>query len=188
MTVAVDGVLFAMPGIGWLVHGHLYRPLFTWLVTAIEDSCRLDYAGATGLASIQATLDHSLGIMMTKPTFNRARMALRRGREGLEEPTIMASLQTDWDPLHFIEQQGFKGPDCLPGVLTLSGTANNIQMLPCRQYLRQTWPFAGEIVLEALVDWIKATSSASWANLPSITSRSTLATHGDVVDPSKKRH
>lgn len=100
----------------------------------------------------------------------------------------MATLETDWDPLHFIGQQGFKRPDCLPGVLTLSGTANNIQMLPCRQYLRQTWPFAGELVLEALVDWIRAISSTSRGNLPSINSRSALTTHDDFVDPGKERH
>ncbi|KAK0746112.1 hypothetical protein B0T18DRAFT_143946 [Schizothecium vesticola] len=124
-------------------------PSFKWLVAAIKASCRLDYAGATALASIQAKFGGSLG--KTVP--------------------IVATLETDWDPLRFIEQQGYKGPDWLPGVLTLSGTANNTQMLPCRQYLRQTWPFAGEIVLEALVDWIKAASSASRYRPPSIERR-----------------
>lgn len=135
---------------------------FRWLVAAIKASCQLDYAGATVLASSQATLDNSV----TNPSDTY------RPYKGWGSKWF--TLETDWDPFHFIEQQGFKGPDCLPGVLTLSGTANNIQMLPCRQYLRQTWPFAGEIVLDALVDWIKATSSASRDNLPSIESRSTL--------------
>jgi hypothetical protein len=149
-------------------------PSFTWLVAAIEASCRLDYAGATDLASITATLHSSLGFKE------------RIGR--MPHAMTMATLYTAWDPLHFIEQQGYKGPDCLPGVLTLSGTANNAQMLPCRQYLRQTWPFAGEVVLEALMDWIKAASSVSPYNAPCIESRSTLIIHDGCVDPYKERH
>lgn len=100
----------------------------------------------------------------------------------------MATLETDWDLLHFIKQQGYKGPDCLPGVLTLSGDSYSAQMLPCRQYLRQTWPLAGEAVLEALMDWIKGASSDERDNPLSIKSMSTLTTHDDRVDPDKERH
>lgn len=141
-------------------------PAFRWLLAAIEASCRLDYTGATAVASIKATLDGYLG--------RTERKGLGKGSLNLRP--IRATLETDWDPLYFIEQQGYKGPDCLPGVLTLSGTANNTQMLPCRRYLRQTWPFAGEAVLEALVDWIKVASSASPDKPASVESRSSLAT------------
>lgn len=141
-------------------------PSFRWLLAAIEASCRLDYTGATAVASIKATLDGYLG--------RTGQNSLGKGNINLR-PTL-ATLQTDWDPLHFIEQQGYKGPDCLPGVLTLSGSANNTQMLPCRRYLRQTWPFGGEAVLEALVDWIKVASSASSDKPASVESRSSLGT------------
>src|SRR5688572_29343825 len=90
--------------------GLLDTPSFRWLVAAIVASCRLDYVGATTLASLQATLKGSLGAIE---------------RQGPKLYPIVTTMETDWDPLHFIEQQGYKGPDCLPGVLTLSGTANN---------------------------------------------------------------
>lgn len=141
-------------------------PLFRWLLAAIEASCRLDYTGATAVASIKATLDEYLGRIGQKSL----------GKGSLNLWPIRATLETDWDPLYFIKQQGYKGPDCLTRVLTLSGSANNTQMLPCRRYLRQTWPFAGEAVLEALVDWIKVASSASPDKPASVESRSSLAT------------
>lgn len=163
-------------------NGGLYNtPSFKWLIAAIEASCRLDYAGATAISSIKDILDSSLGLDAAE----EIALGIRPG-----EPSFLprkVTLETNWDPLRFIKQQGYKGPGCLPGVLTLSGTANNTQVLTCRQYLRQTWPFAGEVVLEALVDWIKAASSDS-DGPHYVQSRSTLATHDGCVNPYEERH
>lgn len=176
-TTAPDEGSCTVPGYLAGGGGLFDTPSFRWLVAAIKACCGLDHNGATVVTSIKAALDSSLG-------------RTEENGVGIDKPgqlPTIVTLESDWDPLYFIEQQGYEGPDCLPGVLTLSGTANNTQMLPCRQYLRQTWPYAGEVVLEALVEWIKAVLSAPRNNPPTINSRSTLTIHDDRVNPLPKR-
>ncbi|KAK1834794.1 hypothetical protein QBC39DRAFT_342866 [Podospora conica] len=124
---------------------------FRWLAAAARASCRVDYSGATALASIQAELIE--GRSNPTSTVHRLDVTLRTGY---------------WDPSAYIKEQGYRDADCLSGALTLSGTTTHTHMSPCRQYLKETWPFVGEIVLDALIDWIKDTPSSSGDNCPEI--------------------
>ena len=59
----------------------------------------------------------------------------------------------DWNPTEFLCQQF--GSQCdisrlLGEVLTFTGTATDAQILPCSEYLDQTWPTTGLAFLELL--------------------------------------
>jgi len=60
---------------------------------------------------------------------------------------------TDWNPTEFLTEQF--GSQCdigrlLGESLTLTGTATDAQILPCSEYLSQTWPTTGPKFLELL--------------------------------------
>ena len=60
----------------------------------------------------------------------------------------------NWLPLEFLKNQdyGMTPEEAFGKVITLTGTDTNAQALTTEQYMQQTWPFTGDIILEALKD------------------------------------
>jgi hypothetical protein len=58
----------------------------------------------------------------------------------------------EWDLLAFVKEQEYtEEPDeAVEKAITLTGSANDAQALTCAQYLRQTWPSAGEHIIRLL--------------------------------------
>ncbi len=64
--------------------------------------------------------------------------------------TYYALLQLDWDPLTFFGKQRYtmNPAEALDGVVTLTGSCLDAQAATCREYVNQTWPLTGEIIME----------------------------------------
>ncbi|KAH0435649.1 hypothetical protein CcaCcLH18_04758 [Colletotrichum camelliae] len=109
---------------------------FEWLLDEISKHARLNLNDAVAIHSVQTSMKEALGISKTT--------------EGIAEIRL-AHFEINWDPCEFVNQQGYNGLQLLECALTLSGTAINTQLLPCRQYLRQCWPNLGETVLDGIL-------------------------------------
>jgi hypothetical protein len=73
-----------------------------------------------------------------------------QGRLATEQ---VASFLVAWDPLKFIDEQGFsrdKG-SILDKIITINGSLHEAQALTCAQYMQQTWPATGADTLGAIV-------------------------------------
>lgn len=58
----------------------------------------------------------------------------------------------DWNPLTFIIDQRYSGDPsvALLNAITLTGSPKNAQALSCVDYLNQTWPLSGKIIVSLL--------------------------------------
>jgi hypothetical protein len=101
---------------------------------------------------------------LTQPAETDAMMSIRRrilkelpherhiSRHSESERFTMA-LRVAWNPKVFFQNQyqGFEAAaELLPRVITLTGSADDAQALPCSDYLFQTWPSTGPHVLNAV--------------------------------------
>jgi hypothetical protein len=59
----------------------------------------------------------------------------------------------EWDPLKFMEEQGYSGDErsILDKIITINGSLHEAQALTCAQYMQQTWPATGADTLGAIV-------------------------------------
>ena len=136
---------------------------YEWLTSAIKTRQLLDYSNATILNSIWDTMSFGL-----------------RGSSGSQAHRIQSvSVMMHWDPLSFVEKQGYEAADSLFTALTISGADTNIQLLTCMQYVRQTWPMVGEAVVSGLVEAMDSVGS-DLAELPSKTTESKLIRPNDL--------
>ncbi len=62
--------------------------------------------------------------------------------------TTTIVFQMHWDPMAFISEQRYSGDPAivLEQAITLTGSPNNTQALPCFQYLNQAWPSSGTFI------------------------------------------
>lgn len=68
-----------------------------------------------------------------------------------------AIFQLDWDIINFFNTQGhFEELDeVFEKVITITGSCQDAQAATCAQYIKQTWPFIGEIVIRLVKDVLK---------------------------------
>lgn len=62
----------------------------------------------------------------------------------------------DWSPLAFFESQnyGVSPREVVQEVITLTGACQNAQAATCLQYMKQTWPLTGVILLELIKEMV----------------------------------
>ncbi|KAH6884868.1 hypothetical protein B0T10DRAFT_409451 [Thelonectria olida] len=66
--------------------------------------------------------------------------------------SFSATFVLDWDIHEFFEMQGYldRPDEVFEDVITLTGSSQDAQAATCAQYLNQTWPLAGEVMLELI--------------------------------------
>ncbi|PTB37467.1 hypothetical protein M441DRAFT_149409 [Trichoderma asperellum CBS 433.97] len=71
-----------------------------------------------------------------------------------------AIFQLDWDIIDFFNTQGYlkESYEVFEGVITITGSCQDAQAATCAQYIKQTWPFIGEIVIRLVKDVLKGAS------------------------------
>ncbi|RGP71793.1 pfs domain [Fusarium sporotrichioides] len=70
----------------------------------------------------------------------------------------------DWNPTAFLSQQFPNNPDTgrlLDETLTITGSSTDAQILPCSEYLKQTWPTTGPTLLALLRAALKSNDDVS---------------------------
>ncbi|EXL97681.1 hypothetical protein NOF04DRAFT_6872 [Fusarium oxysporum II5] len=65
--------------------------------------------------------------------------------------------EIDWDIVEFFDSQQYSKPpdEALPRVITLTGSSSDAQASNCAQFLKQTWPVTGEMMLHLTGDLLK---------------------------------
>ncbi|EHK47314.1 hypothetical protein TRIATDRAFT_181283, partial [Trichoderma atroviride IMI 206040] len=68
--------------------------------------------------------------------------------------SCQAVFQLDWDIIEFFNTQGYpKEPhDVFESVITITGSFKDAQAATCAQYIEQTWPITGKIVIQLIKD------------------------------------
>lgn len=79
-----------------------------------------------------------------------------------------AIFQVDWDIVSFFSTQGYsKEPyEVFEGVITITGSCLDAQAATCSQYIKQTWPITGEIVIQLVKDILKGESHVQQRKCP----------------------
>ncbi|KAM0520559.1 hypothetical protein ACHAPE_002954 [Trichoderma viride] len=87
----------------------------------------------------------------------------------ISPPNCRASFLVNWDIIDFFTTQGYvKEPyDAFEGVITITGTCQDAQAATCAQYIKQTWPITGEIVIRLIKDVLKGAGHVQLYNLSS---------------------
>jgi hypothetical protein len=63
----------------------------------------------------------------------------------------------EWDPIEFLDHEYTKHrSSCIETVITLSGTHLQSQAATCKDYLRQTWPQMGCMILDLIKDVLRS--------------------------------
>lgn len=79
-----------------------------------------------------------------------------------------AIFQLDWDIINFFNAQGYlKEPyEVFERVITITGSRQDAQAATCAQYIKQTWPFIGEIVIRLVKDVLKGAARVYQCRYP----------------------
>jgi hypothetical protein len=126
---------------------------YAWLKKSVQSRARLDFASASTLMSIRKTV--------------AATLAVTRGSQALQTQSVVVEMH--WDPLTFMKEQGYEGSHSLPSALTITSGDDGLkaQLLSCSQYLGQTWPLIGEVILSGLMEVIASVENVDQLALPS---------------------
>ncbi|KAK0703026.1 hypothetical protein B0T26DRAFT_488346 [Lasiosphaeria miniovina] len=108
---------------------------YSWLTAAVQRTIRLDYSNSYVLSAVQ--------------TFVSSVLPQASGSRALRPQSLRVKLF--WDPQAFINEQGYDGASSLLTAVTISGSKDSPQLLPCLQYVKQTWPLIGEPIMDAIV-------------------------------------
>lgn len=71
-----------------------------------------------------------------------------------ESNFVYVAYRCSWEVLHVL-QDGYEPNQPLSGIVTLTGTLETAQAATCDEYITQTWPKAGPILLQAIDDALK---------------------------------
>lgn len=79
-----------------------------------------------------------------------------------------AIFQVDWDIVSFFSTQGYlKEPyEAFEDVITITGTCQDAQAATCFQYIKQTWPITGEVVIRLIKDILKGEGHVQQCKYP----------------------
>ncbi|KAK5659549.1 hypothetical protein OQA88_751 [Cercophora sp. LCS_1] len=118
---------------------------FSWLLQAVKSRSQMDCSENTTLGLVN-------DVASTALSQYRGNRALR---------SQQAVVRMTWDPRLFTKQQGYDHVNSLFTAVTITGTAERAQLLPCRDYLDQMWPITGVAVLEAIVALVESKDPVS---------------------------
>lgn len=124
---------------------------FRWLLESLAKSVMLSFEGENFCATLQS--------MVMKCLERQQSVSNKRASE-----CYTMTFHVNWNPTAFLQEQFTNDADIgrlLGEVLTLTGSTTNAQILPCAEYLSQTWPSTGSALLELLKTAVVTGTSVS---------------------------
>lgn len=114
---------------------------FRWLLARLRMEMRLVPTEPKSMETISQTIVSSL----------RSSHVLSREAHSQE---FTATFELDWDLLTFLDQQQYTTDhaEAVSKVITLTGSGQDAQALTCAEYLAQTWPLTGDVMLQLIKD------------------------------------
>lgn len=114
---------------------------YEWLISAFRREITLTPTEPNCMESIRGKIMDSLP--------RHSRLSRKRSAEAFR-----MTFHAKWDLLTFINEQMYdaEADEAMEIALTLTGSLDNTQALPCGKYLEQTWPNSGQYILQLLKD------------------------------------
>ncbi len=118
---------------------------YEWLLTRLLRECRLVPTEPNTIQVIRSTIISSLP-------------SDRRISRKVPSHSYRARFELDWDILEFFETQKYSSrPDqVFEGVITLTGSCRDAQAATCAQYIRQTWPLTGDVMVQLVKEVLRS--------------------------------
>lgn len=119
---------------------------YQWLISRIRQHSRLAFGDPNLMFDIGASIRNQL----------RVEESLRRLSRRRPPTLVSMTINLDWNPIHFVQDQGLASPssDVLGKVLCLSGSWDEAQATTVMEYIEQTWPITGEPIISLLHELI----------------------------------
>ncbi|KAI1745785.1 hypothetical protein F4680DRAFT_403240 [Xylaria scruposa] len=110
---------------------------YQWLLAGLFREFRLMSTEPNTIQTIRQTIISSLP-------------SARRVSRKASLESCRARFNIDWDPLAFFAQQRYttSPAEAIKGVITVTGTSQDAQAATCSEYMKQTWPVTGKIMLQ----------------------------------------
>ncbi|KAH6971155.1 hypothetical protein BKA56DRAFT_678283 [Ilyonectria sp. MPI-CAGE-AT-0026] len=114
---------------------------FRWLLARLRVEMRLVPTEPKSMETISQTIVSSL-----HPSHVLSRE--------LHSEEFKATFEIHWDLLRFLEQQQYTTghAEAVSKVITLTGSSQDAQVLTCAEYLAQTWPLTGDVMMQLIKD------------------------------------
>lgn len=112
-------------------------PGYIWLLNCLKRDLRLSRAEEDTM--------HSLGSQIIQASRSAQRISRRKSSTGCKVKFIVG-----WDAFAFLADQEIdaKDPQSIVNIITVTGSCRDAQALGCREYLAQTWPSTGALLVE----------------------------------------
>lgn len=113
---------------------------FQWLLCRLHREASLTTSEASSLTAISTQIRQVL--------YSRRENRFVSSRKGPAKCSVV--LQSDWDPLAFIRDQGFKEEpeQAIEGAIVIVQSTNGyVEAMPCSEYVNRTWPLFGEHIM-----------------------------------------
>ncbi|KAK0646785.1 hypothetical protein B0T16DRAFT_493694 [Cercophora newfieldiana] len=119
----------------------LGAPAYHWLQEMVRREVNLDFSRADAFHKVRNEIARALETPGTRKISRKS-----------SPESCSARFHVEWQPLGFLEQQAYSetNVDAIQRAITLTGDVDDAQALTCRQYLCQTWPSTGELMLDIL--------------------------------------
>lgn len=116
-------------------------PAYEWLILNLRKEVLLTHSEPNHMGSIREIITESLP--------STRKISRKKSPESYK-----MTFEVDWDPLAFLEKQMYdiSPPEALERSITLTGSIQSSQALPCTAYLSQTWPLTGEYTMRLVKD------------------------------------
>lgn len=117
---------------------------YTWLLTQLQ-------------RDMDSTLQELPAIQLIRDQILSSLPPPHRVSRSIASEPCSVLFEVDWDILGFFDSQDYSKPpnEALPGVITLTGSSSDAQASNCAQFLKQTWPVTGDMMLYFIRDLLK---------------------------------
>jgi hypothetical protein len=137
-----------------------YEEADIW-VTAYRDFAPTTEAYSWLMAQLQRYMDSALeepmAIRLIRDQLLSSVPSPHKISRSVSSESCNVLFDLDWDILEFFDSQEYsKSPEeVLSGVITLTGSASDAQASNCAQFLEQTWPTTGDMILRLMRDVLR---------------------------------
>ncbi|RKK92206.1 hypothetical protein BFJ68_g8637 [Fusarium oxysporum] len=117
---------------------------YTWLLTQLQ-------------RDMDSTLQELPAIQLIRDQILSSLPPPHRVSRSIASEPCSVLFEIDWDILEFFDSQDYSKPpnEALPGVITITGSSSDAQASNCAQFLKQTWPVTGDMMLYLIRDLLK---------------------------------
>lgn len=138
-TSAQEEILFQLPDHEKFIQ---QSDAYQWLVSSILNHSQLTFGDPNRMSDVGETLRSQL----------RGQDSLRRISRRRPLSLVRMTFNLDWNPIQFLCEQGCIPPflDDLGKVLCLTGSWDEAQAATLLEYMSQTWPVHGNLVMGLL--------------------------------------